>query len=70
MKMQGRADKDGPSGQKVEPKAKAISPGAVDALGQAFHASAKVDKLYQGKGYMAPHDVGKTVHKGGSQGRH
>ncbi len=33
MKQQGRADRSGPTGQKVEPNAQAINPGAVSYLG-------------------------------------
>ncbi len=53
------------SAQKVEPKAKAVNPGAVDALGQAV--AFKKPPLQSGPGYT-PAKVGSTGIAGARQG--
>lgn len=72
---QGKASIGGKHDQKVEPRSRAISPGAVSYLGnkQGNHTtdtgdfSPKLDPWDQGRGYMAPM-IGAKRHKGGSQG--
>lgn len=74
---QGRADKSGAAGRKVEPVSKGDSPGAVDNFGQAL--------AYRGGGQLATEAAfqgprppkqgigpggGRTVHHSGSQGKH
>ncbi len=66
---QGRANPDGPSGQKREPIPKAVSPGGADQLGQKVGTRRAVETLYQGHGYRAPM-AGSSTHKAGSQGKH
>lgn len=53
--------------KKTEPKAHAVSPGAVDQLGQA--TSFKKQNVYEGRGLEAPMK-GTTLHHCGSQGKH
>lgn len=53
--------------KKVEPKAHAVNPGAVDQLGQSVHF--KKETLYAGRGLEAPMK-GTTLHHSGSQGKH
>jgi hypothetical protein len=71
---QGRADRSGSAGRKVEPNPKAVSPCAVSELGSAL-GNVKggrlitSEPLYEGKGYKAPMS-GSSNHKSGSQGRH
>lgn len=55
--------------QKVEPKAKAINPGAVSEMGiKQVHTGAK-PAMVEGRGYMAP-KVASSTHPRGSQGKH
>lgn len=74
MSKQGRADRSGSAGRKVEPNSRAVSPCGVSELGSALGNVAggrriTSEPLYEGKGYKAPM-AGATNHKGGSQGRH
>ncbi len=64
---QGRATHDGSASTKVEPRSHAVSPEAVDQLGQALGRPGK--QLYEGRGLEAPM-AGETTHKSGSQGRY
>lgn len=66
------------AGRKVEPRSHAVSPAGVSQIGTARgnHATdtAKIlhgssQPMYEGRSFEAPHDVGRTVHHGGSQGR-
>lgn len=62
MRKQGRADRSGPSGQKVEPNAKAVNPGAVSYLGNKLGLHTMEDgevkpgfaKWSPGQGYNPP----------------
>ncbi len=65
---QGHASYTAPQ-RKVEPKPRAVDPGAADQLGQALANKRVVEKLYCGHGYKAPM-AGSQTHKSGSQGRH
>lgn len=76
---QGRASSSGPGSRKTEPRPHAVDPAGVSQIGQAMgnhatdtgkilHGASK--PLYAGKGFEAPHDQGRTIHHGGSQGRH
>lgn len=65
---QGRADKSGHAGYKVEPTAKAVNPGGVAQIGVAIDPKVH-QPMYEGRGYEAP-KAGKTIHHHGSQGRH
>jgi hypothetical protein len=74
---QGRSDSKGPSGQKVEPRSRAINPGGVDGLGQAKgnHTvngdirNPNFTPIYAGRGYSAP-GIGVTTRPTGSQGKY
>ena len=82
---QGRASRDRPEGRKVEPTPRAIRPAAVAQFGlsQGNHAMTG-DTGYRGEkysrmpgyrprlgpDYAAPSDEGKSVKRGGSQGRY
>lgn len=74
---QGRASPDGPAGKKREPIAHVVSVKAVSQIGSSMgnHATGQsgtldgTRQLYQGRGFEAPHDAGRQVHRGGSQGR-
>jgi len=57
------------SARKVEPKAKAINPGAVAGIG-IHEVRTKSVPLYGGRGFEAPAPVACKSHKGGSQGKH
>ena len=75
---QGSASSSGPGSRKIEPRAHAVSPGGVSQIGESLgnHATdvtknlhgASID-MYKGRGFEAPHDAGRTVHHGGSQGK-
>lgn len=74
---QGSASRD-IMAPKTEPRAHAVSPTATDQMGNMLgnHVTGKGEAvrgagqpLYKGRGYEAPHDAGRTVHRGGSQGR-
>ena len=65
---QGRASTDKVTGTKVEPNPHAVSPEAVEELGDAL-AYRKHTTVYQGRGLKAPM-VGETQHHCGSQGKH
>ena len=66
---QGRATHSGSASTKTEPISHAVSPGAVDQLGQKVGQARAVEQLYQGRGLEAPMKS-ETTHKSGSQGRH
>lgn len=74
MSNQGRADRHGPYGQKVEPNPKAVDPGWVSQIGTSIgnHAE-RTETDYRGeskdagRGYRAP-SIGSKTHRGGSQG--
>ena len=53
---------------KVEPKPRAVSPGAVSDLG-IHQLRTRSEPLYQGRGYKAPM-AGTSAHKSGTQGKH
>jgi len=65
---QGRADKSGHGGYKVEPKSQAVHPGGVSQIGVAIDPR-NHQPMYEGRGYHAP-KAGHQVHHRGSQGRH
>jgi len=75
---QGSATTSRGGSTKVEPMSRAVSPAAVDQMGNMLGNHATDQKggslhggtvpLYQGRGLEAPM-VGTTIHKGGSQGR-
>lgn len=75
---QGRASSSGPGSRKIEPIVKAINPGGVAEIGshKGTHVTGErevhgaFEKMHAGRGFTAPHDAGRTVHKGGSQRRH
>lgn len=67
---QGRADRTGPTSQKVEPRPQKVNPAAADQLGQALGTRMAAEKLFEGHGYQAPKGAGHQVHKCGSQGKH
>ena len=64
---------------KVEPRARKISPVAVNQIGAMIgnHITGEgrtstgnaPQKLYQCRGFEAPHDAGRQIHKSGSQRR-
>ena len=56
------------AGQKREPIAHAVSPGAVSDIG-IHHVRGTSLPLYQGRGLEAPMQ-GTTIHETGSQGKH
>lgn len=53
---------------KVEPKSRAVNPGAVSDLG-VHQIRTRSEPLYAGRGYKAPM-VGASTSKSGSQGKH
>ncbi len=53
---------------KVEPKARAVSPGAVSDLG-VHQIRTRSEPLYSGRGYEAPMNKSKSHHCG-TQGKH
>jgi hypothetical protein len=57
-----------PGSQKVEPRPKSISPGAVSSIG-IQEVRTKSEPMVQGRGYKAPMASCGT-HKAGSQGKH
>lgn len=67
------------SGRKREPIAHAINPAGVSQIGSNMgnHASDSQGKILHGssismdagRGFTAPHDAGRTIHHGGSQGK-
>lgn len=66
---QGQASHSGMASTKVEPKSKAVDPGAVSRMGNEQSPFTKPKQMYEGRGLHAPM-VGQTNHKGGSQGKH
>lgn len=74
---QGRADSSGPAGRKIEPRSKAINPGAVGNLGimQGNHAmdsgtfKPNITPMDAGRGFSAP-GIGNKRHDRGSQGKY
>lgn len=75
---QGQATHSGVGSTKVEPRSRAISPGATADIGvkkgnhvsDGGHTVRHVSRpLYEGRGLEAPH-AGTTVHRKGSQGQH
>ena len=78
MTHQGRADRRGPAGQKVEPKPRVVNPGGVDRLGQAFGSHTQTGDIAHpnltptyssNRGYRAP-AIRNTSNKSGSQGKY
>ena len=69
MTTQGRATHSGAGATKVEPKSKAVDPGAVARMGIEPGPFTKPKQLYEGRGLEAPMK-GTTTHPRGSQGRH
>lgn len=65
---QGRASHSGSSGQKVEPKSRAMNPGAVSEIG-IHEVRTQPNPLHAGRGYKAPM-AGSQIHRSGSQGKH
>ena len=66
------------SGRKMEPMPHAMSPAGVSQIGQAMgnHATDNGKILHgasksmdAGRGFTAPHDSGRTIHHGASQGK-
>lgn len=66
------------AGRKTEPNSRAVSPAGVSQIGSAMgnhvtdqgkilHGVSK--PMYEGRGFEAPHDAGRTSHHSGSQGR-
>lgn len=55
------------AGQKREPIAKAVSPGAVSHLGAHVGRMAATKPLYTGRGFEAPKPTGTHTYKKGSQ---
>lgn len=66
---QGRANRDGPAGQKREPLPHAVDPGYAAQLGAHVGTRRAVEQMYEGHGYKAPM-AGSEVHQSGSQGKH
>lgn len=64
---QGHATHSGVASTKVEPEPQAISPAGVSQMGEALHQAHM--PLHEGRGLKAPM-AQKTIHHGGSQGRH
>lgn len=56
------------SGQKREPVVHAINPKAVSQIGVAQYQG--MEPMGAGRGFTNPQPVGKTIHHGGSQGKH
>lgn len=76
MTQQGRADRFGPAGQKIDPRPQAINPGGVSQIGISIgDHSEKGDTNYRGesmnagRGYRAP-SIGSKTHNSGSQGNY
>lgn len=67
MKQGSGTSKSGST--KVEPKPRAVNPGAVNQLGNHVGPARAVENLYEGRGLKAPM-AGETQHKSGSQGKH
>lgn len=65
---QGKASVDNDGGRKVEPTPHAVTPARTNQYGESV--AYQKDPQYIGRGFSAPKDVGREVHKGGSQGRH
>lgn len=65
---QGQATHSGSGATKVEPKPRAVDPGAVSDIGQQYIYT-ESQPLYEGRGLEAPM-VGTTIHHSGSQGKH
>lgn len=57
------------SGQKVEPKPKAVSVGAVSQIGNAYIYTRQPPGLFKSNGFKAPMGPSSS-HKSGSQGKH
>lgn len=64
--------------KKREPMVHSVSPGGVSQIGSAMgnHVTDNGQILrgaslpmYSGRGFEAPHDTGRTIHHGGSQGK-
>lgn len=66
---QGKASSSGPGSRKIEPRSKAVSPGAVSNIGNMVGMARAVKPLDMGRGYKAPKISGGT-HRSGSQGKH
>lgn len=75
---QGSASSSRMGSTKREPIAHAVSPAGVSQMGEALgnHATdvgktlhGASEPMYKGRGFEAPHDAGRTIHHGGSQGR-
>lgn len=56
------------SGQKHEPVVHSVNPKAVSEIGNAQFKSSET--MHQGRGFTAPQPQGRTIHHGGSQGKH
>lgn len=67
---QGRADRSGMAGGKVEPRAHAVSPAGAAQIGIKQVSDSLKDPLNMGRGYNAPAPAGCNVHHSGSQGKH
>ena len=74
MTQQGRADRSGPGGQKINPRSQAIDPGGVSQIGTSIgNHTERGDTDYRGepinggRGYRAP-GIGTKTHNSGSQG--
>ena len=59
MKQQGRADRTGPTGQKVEPNSKAVNPGAVSYLGNKLGNHVMEDGVVSPNGGATPWSAGR-----------
>lgn len=74
---QGKASRDGMYGGKREPIPRAMIPAGVAEIGiaQGNHVTGQGSTGYHGtgmhggRGFKAPTDMKREVHKGGSQGR-
>lgn len=65
---QGRASVQGDD-SKVEPRSRAVNPGAADQIGQKLYDKNDRTQMYPGRGYSAPM-AGVTNHGNcGSQGK-
>lgn len=74
MTQQGRADRSGPGGQKIEPRSQAINPGGVSQIGTSIgdhyehgDTNYRGEAINAGRGYRAP-AIGSKTHNKGSQG--
>lgn len=56
------------SAQKREPVVHSISPKAVSQIGTSIYQGQ--EPMGNGRGFTAPQPMGKTIHHGGSQGKH